>query len=334
MKFIISYVKYNLKWVLAFGVCEGIMVTLMALNGIARREILYAAAVGIFVLLLMFLWDIAHQWRHYRSLRELEYSVSYSLEHMPKPEGVMEEEYGKLLRLAFDEKRHMENELLGRQKELREYYAMWVHQIKTPISALRLLLQEKNEAGEWNEELEELFCIEQYVEMALQYVRLESETNDFVVEQVKLDGVVRGAIRKYARMFIHKKINLEYQGTELTALTDEKWLSFVVEQILSNAVKYTAKGKITIHFEGEETRTLFLVIADTGIGIKAEDLPRICEKGYTGYNGHADKRSTGIGLYLCSRILKKLGHSLTITSKEGEGTRVSIGIVANREAVS
>lgn len=325
MKFIFSYFKYNLKWVLAFGICEGIMVMLMVLNKNPMREILYAAAVGSFVLLLVFLWDIVHQWGHYRNLREFEYSVSYSLEHMPDAEGIMEEEYGKLLRLAFEEKLHKENELLGRQKELREYYAMWVHQIKTPISALRLLLQEKNETGEQNEELEELFCIEQYVEMALQYVRLESETNDFVVEKVKLDGVIRGAIRKYARMFIHKKINLEYQGTELMALTDEKWLSFVVEQILSNAVKYTAKGKITIRFEGEGTGTLFLVIADTGIGIKAEDLPRICEKGYTGYNGHADKRSTGIGLYLCNRILKKLGHSLTITSKEGEGTRVSIG---------
>lgn len=325
MKFIFSYFKYNLKWVLAFGICEGIMVMLMVLNKNPMREILYAAAVGSFVLLLVFLWDIVHQWGHYRNLREFEYSVSYSLEHMPDAEGIMEEEYGKLLRLAFEEKLYKENELLGRQKELREYYAMWVHQIKTPISALRLLLQEKNETGEQNEELEELFCIEQYVEMALQYVRLESETNDFVVEKVKLDGVIRGAIRKYARMFIHKKINLEYQGTELAALTDEKWLSFVVEQILSNAVKYTAKGKITIRFEGEGTGTLFLVIADTGIGIKAEDLPRICEKGYTGYNGHADKRSTGIGLYLCNRILKKLGHSLTITSKEGEGTRVSIG---------
>lgn len=335
MKFIVSYLKYNLKWALAFGICEGIMVLLMALNANPAEEILYAAAVSVFVWLLIFLLDLGHQWRHYRKLRELEYSVSYSLEHTPKPEGIMEEEYGKLLRLAFEEKLEKENELLGRQKELREYYAMWVHQIKTPISALRLLLQEKNETGERNEELEELFCTEQYVEMALQYVRLESETNDFVLEQVKLDGVIRGAIRKYARMFIHKKISLEYEGTELSVMTDEKWLSFVVEQILSNAVKYTAKGKITVSFEEVGTQNLFLVVADTGIGIKAEDLPRICEKGYTGYNGHADKRSTGIGLYLCNRILKKLGHSLTVTSREGKGTRVLIGFaVKSGEPVS
>lgn len=309
------------------------MVMLMSLNANPVHEILYAAVVSIFALLLFFLADMRHQWKHYQALRELEYSVTYSLEHMAAPEGIVEEEYQELLRLSLEEKVRKENELLGSQKEMREYYAMWVHQIKTPISALKLLLQENNEAGEQNEELEELFRIEQYVEMALQYVRLEAESTDFLMEQVKLDSVIRGAIRKYARMFIHKKISLEYEGTENVVLTDEKWISFVVEQILSNAVKYTAKGKISIYFEGEGTENLFLVIADTGIGIKAEDLPRICEKGYTGYNGHADKRSTGIGLYLCNRILKKLGHSLSVSSEEGVGTRVRIGFAVKNPAV-
>lgn len=332
MKFILSYLKYNFKWVLALGICEGIMVMLMALNANPVREILYAAGVGIFVVLLIFLMDIGYQRKHYRALWELEYSVAYSLEHMTDPGNPAEEEYQKLLRLSFEEKVRKENELLGRQKEMREYYAMWVHQIKTPISALKLLLQEKNAEGERNEELEELFRIEQYVEMALQYVRLESESTDFLMEHVKLDGVIRAAVRKYARMFIHKKISLEYEGTENVVLTDEKWISFVVEQVISNAVKYTSKGKISIYFEGEGTENLFLVIADTGIGIKAEDLPRICENGYTGYNGHADKRSTGIGLYLCNRILKKLGHSLSITSEEGVGTRVRIGFAVKNPA--
>ncbi len=109
-------------------------------------------------------------------------------------------------------------------------------------------------------------------------------------------------------------------------LTDEKWLGFVAEQLLSNALKYTHRGKISIFMENEK-----LVIADTGIGIRSEDLPRVCEKGYTGYNGHADKRSTGIGLYLCSRILGKLGHSLEITSEEGVGTRVMIGFPEHEE---
>lgn len=232
------------------------MVMLMALNVNPVREILYAAGVSIFVVLLIFLMDIGYQRKHYQALRELEYSMAYSLEHMTDPGNPAEEEYQKLLRLSFEEKVRKENELLGRQKEMREYYAMWVHQIKTPISALKLLLQEKNAEGERNEELEELFRIEQYVEMALQYVRLESESTDFLMNQVKLDGVIRAAIRKYARMFIHKKINLEYEGTENAVLTDEKWISFVVEQVISNAVKYTSKGKISIYFEGEGTEKI------------------------------------------------------------------------------
>lgn len=303
------------------------MIALMVLNQNPLDEILYAAAVGIFLLAVVFGVDGRKQWKHYRMLQELEHSVAVSLEHMISSDNVVEQEYQKLLRLFFEEKLRQENELRNRQKDMREYYAMWVHQIKTPISALRLLLQEKNEQGEMSEELEEVFRIEQYVEMALQYVRLESETTDYRIEQVKLDDVIRASIRKYARLFIHKKISMEYEGTQNMALTDEKWIQFVVEQIISNAVKYTSKGKISIYFEGEGTENLFLVVADTGIGIKAEDLPRICEKGYTGYNGHADKRSTGIGLYLCSRILKKLGHSISITSEEGKGTRVRIGFV-------
>lgn len=215
---------------------------------------------------------------------------------------------------------------------------MWVHQIKTPIAALKLLIEEEDIPGEEapfgadrerlqqqrekrrDEELQQLFAIEQYVNMALSYMRLGSETTDFVLRQTDLDEVIRMAVRRYARHFISKKIVLHYEETGARVLTDEKWLGFVIEQLLSNALKYTHEGSITIGME--EGR---LTITDTGIGIRAEDLPRVCEKGYTGYNGHANQKSTGIGLYLCSTILKKLGHSFTITSQEGTGTRVMIG---------
>ncbi|MDE6979904.1 MAG: sensor histidine kinase, partial [Lachnospiraceae bacterium] len=256
-----------------------------------------------------------------------EYSVAFSLGPMDSPEDMLEEEYQKLLSILFEEKLRQENGALEMQREMREYYAMWVHQIKTPISALKLLLQEKGPVGEMEEELRELFFIEQYVEMVLSYARLESESTDFVMSSVELDEVLRNSVRKYARMFVHKKISLEYEGTSEVVLSDKKWLQFVTEQILSNAIKYTSKGKINISVKKEGTKHIFLVIADTGIGIREEDLPRICEKGYTGYNGHAHRRSTGIGLYLVNRIRKKLGHSLSIYSREGEGTEVVIGFV-------
>lgn len=325
MKFLYSYLKCNAKWIWGFLLCEGILFSLMISNRIPAEEVLYGIVLGGLLLTMIFLVDFVRQWHHYRSLLELEHSVTFSLDTLAPSDSMLEQEYQKLLHLLFAEKLRQENESLDMQKDMREYYAMWVHQIKTPISALKLLLQEKSSGGEMEEELRELFSVEQYVEMVLQYARLESESMDFVVEHIKLDQVIRSSVRKYARMFVHKKISLEYDGTQETVLSDKKWLQFVIEQILSNAIKYTAKGKISICLSGEGTKNLSLVITDTGIGIKEEDLPRICEKGYTGYNGHADRRSTGIGLYLVKRTLDKLGHRFSVTSKEGVGTRVEIG---------
>lgn len=331
MNFFISYVKGNIKWMLSFLLCEGILCALMVLNGNPREEVCYGVFLGVFLLALVFFLDGIGKWRHYRKLLEMEYSVAFSLERMVNPQDILEQEYQKLLSILFEEKLCQENGAREMQREMREYYAMWVHQIKPPISALKLLLQEKGPVGEMEEELRELFFIEQYVEMVLSYARLESETTDFVVSSVELDEVIRSSVRKYARMFVHKKISLEYEGTLEVVLSDKKWLQFVTEQILSNSIKYTSKGKISIDIQREGTKRLFLIIEDTGIGIRKEDLPRICEKGYTGYNGHANRRSTGIGLYLVNRILKKLGHSLSVASKEGEGTRVVIGFERKEE---
>ena len=170
--------------------------------------------------------------------------------------------------------------------------------------------------------LSELFKIEQYVGMVLSYLRLNSDFTDFVIRKYSLEELVRQAVRKYAPLFIRKKIRLELMDVDVTVLTDEKWLSFVLEQILSNALKYTDRGRIKMYLEEPK----ILVIEDTGIGIAPEDLPRICEKGFTGYNGRTDKAATGIGLYLCREILTKLSHTLNITSEPGVETQVRIGL--------
>ncbi|MGN0142042.1 MAG: sensor histidine kinase [Roseburia sp.] len=297
-----------------------VLVGLLTLNGVPAHETVYGVMLCLFFLLVILVWDAGLRYQRYRQLRQMEKSVDFSLEGMPEPGDTTEEEYQKLLAILLDEKRRMEEAAQRKESNLREYYTMWVHQIKTPIAALRLLLQEKNQEGGSSEELGELFYIEQYVKMALQYARLDSETTDFDFREVELDAVIREAVHRYAGQFVRGRISLNYDRVDTRVLTDEKWLEFVMEQLLSNALKYTPKGSISIYMEEG-----CLVIEDTGIGIRAEDLPRVCEKGYTGYNGHVDKRSTGIGLYLCQRILTKLGHTLTITSQEGEGTRVLLG---------
>ena len=203
---------------------------------------------------------------------------------------------------------------------MNDYYATWVHQIKAPIAVMRVLLQQEDTPI--NRELTgELFRVEQYVEMALCYVRLGEGASDLVIKEYPLDDMIRKAIRKYAGQLIRRKLRVIYEGTDICVLTDEKWLVFIIEQLLSNAVKYTVSGNVTITVDREKKQ---LSISDTGIGISPEDLPRIFEKGYTGYNGRADKTSTGIGLYLCREITKKLGHGIMITSEIGKGTDVTI----------
>ncbi len=195
------------------------------------------------------------------------------------------------------------------------------HQIKTPISVMRMMLQAED-TKENRELLAQLFRIEQYAEMALGYLRLDSDSSDFIFQEYSLDDIIRQAIHKYAAQFVRKRIRLQYEPVNITVLTDEKWLLFIIEQILSNAVKYTQEGKVTITVTKEKV----LQIADTGIGIAPEDLPRIFEKGFTGYNGRADRKSTGLGLYLCKMAADRLSHQIDADSEAGKGTVFSIDL--------
>lgn len=244
-----------------------------------------------------------------------------SIEDLPAKDNLIEENYQELITILYQYGRQHLDALNVQSKELTEYVTMWAHQIKTPISAMRILLQ-SGENPENKQLLMELFKVEQYIEMILQYIRLGSMSSDLLLTHYSLDSLVRQAVRKFSKIFISKQIVLNYDELDYNVLTDEKWLVFVIEQVLSNALKYTKKGSISIYMSKETPKTL--IIEDTGIGIPSEDLPRVFEKGFTGYNGHIDKRSTGFGLFLCQQILKKLSHTITVTSTQGKGTKVSI----------
>ncbi|RJW54434.1 sensor histidine kinase [Clostridiales bacterium TF09-2AC] len=247
----------------------------------------------------------------------------YYLEHFPESGSLLEKEYQQFLMLLGQDRERMRCQSELAREEMTDYYTMWVHQIKTPIAAMRLLLQTPGTDPELSEQL---FRIEEYVNMVLQYLRVDGDS-DLIVQWNDLDLMVRQAVRRYAGMFIRKKLSLTYEPLNRKVLTDEKWLVFVVGQILSNAVKYTRQGGISIYLEpGPGT---VLAIRDTGAGIAWEDQPRIFEKGFTGYNGHADKRSTGIGLYLCRRILNRLSHEITVESEPGKGTIMRIWFAAD-----
>lgn len=187
------------------------------------------------------------------------------------------------------------------------------------------MLLQKEDTKENRQLASEIFRIEQYVDMVLSYLRLGSKTSDFVFKECDINNILKDAIHKYAPQFIEKKITLLYEPVDLKVLTDEKWLSFMIEQILSNAIKYTRAGGVTIKITKEQ----ILMISDTGIGISSEDLPRIFEKGFTGYNGRADKKATGLGLYLCKETAKKLSHKISAQSIVGKGTTIFIDLNRN-----
>lgn len=214
-----------------------------------------------------------------------------------------------------------EDEKWEKLREKEDFFALWAHQIKTPIAAMRLLLQnEEVNAGDCRQEL---FRIESYVEMALNYLRFEGISGDLLLETCQLESMVKQVVKKYSTIFIHQHLSVEFENLDGNILTDEKWFCFVLEQILSNALKYTKEGGVKI-FARDTDEGKEIVIRDTGMGIRSEDLPRVFEKGYTGYNGRMDKKASGLGLYLCKGVCKKLGHSIRIESQENKGTDVII----------
>lgn len=318
---LLFYLKRNLKTIIVFSFSTIIFIIVFLLYSISIDAVIYAFLLSFLFGIIIFIYDFYKYYNKYKTLNNLENKITISTENLPETNDLLESEYQKLLCILYDEKMELNSKADAKQAETIDYYTLWVHQIKTPISAMRLLLQSDTSYYK-SQLLLELFKIEQYVEMVLQYLRLYSTSSDLVFKKYNLYNIVKQAVKKYSIVFVQKKIVLDLEQMETYVLTDEKWIQFVIEQILSNALKYTSKGTISIYMDKTSTQTL--VIEDTGMGISEEDLPRIFDKGFTGYNGRIDKKSTGIGLYLCKKIITKLSHSIIITSKVSVGTKVKI----------
>lgn len=361
-----NFIKQNYIWILMIVTMSCIHLLYMYLIGARKQDVVYAVVLDAILFLITVLAGFL---RYCSKVKALSNALKRPVEEQAKlPEATDDVEllYHRLLENQSIARSESESSAAVRQSQMRDYYSMWVHQIKTQISAMKLLLEaEREELGqlicdeeqsqcqtadmtggnisaaglndaakqqaafkELSDNLDsfedELFRIEEYVSMALQYQRVSSTENDFVLEKVSVDGVIRDTIKKYAKIMIRRHIGMNYSGTVQEVYTDGKWLAFILEQLLSNAIKYTPQGFVKIE-TAKKANLFFITIKDTGIGIKAEDLPRVFEKGYTGYNGHADKKATGIGLYLCRQMADKLGHTIRIESEIGKGTKVWIG---------
>lgn len=317
MNILVEYVKSHLKLLLLAIICLIIFVVVFVLYDIPLEVIIYATILcSVFGGLITIAGYLIYRKKKIY-LSEYANRVTYDLSDLPKSTSQFEEEYQNLLQILFDDRANIISRADKDMSDMIDYYTLWAHQIKTPIAAMRLLIQTDDKE---NFEIDEqLFKIEQYVEMVLQYLRSSNINNDLVLLEYNLDTLIKQAVRKYSKLFIRKKINLNYEPLNIKIITDEKWFVFVIEQILSNSLKYTNEGSISIYTEGNQ-----LIIEDTGIGISAEDILRVGEKGFTGYNGRNDKKSTGIGLYLCKKILSMISHTLVIESEIDKGTKICI----------
>ena len=315
----LNYLYSRCRTIVALAVITVIFLWVFALYNVPADAVGYGAMIAAAVGLAAAIVDFAGYRRRHKRMRGLPDEITITLENLPKARDRVEKDYEQIIIKLFEDRRELENAMLRKESDMTDYYTMWVHQIKTPIAAMRLLLHGMDTA-EGRELSEELQRIEQYVEMVLCYLRLDSDSTDYLIRRCDLDEIVRQAVRKYSAQFIRKKIRLDYEPLEYSVLTDEKWLLFVIEQVISNSLKYTRSGTVRIYLDGED-----LCIRDTGIGIAQEDLPRVFEKGYTGCNGRTDKKASGIGLYLCRRICAALGHDIIARSDE-TGTEIRIGL--------
>lgn len=315
------YLKQRKYGFLLFSVCSLIFLLAFYLYSLPLGAALYPIAVCLILSLFFFLWDFGKARKKHRKLIELAGLPAELIRELPKADAPDDEDYQAVISNLCREYRQLQTDSSVKYRDMVDYYTIWAHQIKTPIASMRLTLQNEDSpiARQLSEELQR---IEQYVEMVLAFLRLDFSSHDYVFREQALDPIIRDSVKKFAGSFIRKKIRLCYEPVLETALTDEKWLSFVIEQLLSNAIKYTSCGSITIAMERPKT----LCIRDTGIGIAPEDLPRVFEKSYTGYNGRVDKKASGIGLYLCKRVCDNLGHRISIRSAIGEGTTVCIDL--------
>lgn len=302
------------------AICAVVFTVVFALYGIPLEAVWYPLLLSaLFGGLFLVLGFLRFRKKHLE-LERLDPKEAPCAEYLPPAGSLAERDYQALVLREEAASRAWKEEWESARRDMDDYYAAWVHQIKAPIAVMRVMLQQED--TKQNRELSsELFRVEQYAEMALCYVRLGEGASDLVIQEYELDGIIRKTVRKYAGQFIRRKIRLVYGGTDARVVTDEKWLAFMLEQLLSNAVKYTQEGG-TVTIAADEKKRLS--VTDTGIGISPEDLPRIFEKGYTGYSGRLDKKSTGLGLYLCKTAADKLCHKLTAESEPGRGSRFVI----------
>ncbi len=276
----------------------------------------------LFTAFVLVVYSLVSFYRSFRKQKQLDLLATKDLQlsnlvFLPKAATLSEQTYQEVLRLVLENKNQEQEELQQKQRAMLDDFGLWLHQIKTPVAALDLLIQ----SGQLDPRTmkNEVFKINEYLQMILNYMRQNLDQADLVFQQLSIEKIIKSVVKKYATFFSQKDLSLQLGNLEGSVYSDQKWLIFILEQVIFNAIKYTENGTISISFSDNQ-----LTIQDTGIGIRSEDLPRVFEKGYTGMNGREQQRASGLGLYLSQEAAEKLGCRLYIESQVKKGTTVTI----------
>ena len=324
------YWKNRIPFLLTNLVCMAALTVFLLVCGNSISAVLLILVVWAVVLLTgLFLT----YWKRKRQMQKLldiagQLSERYLIsEVMELPEQAEDQVYYQLLKMAGKSMLEQIGEVRRERLEYKEYIEQWIHEIKTPITAMKLLCE--NHRTDWTKELLlELEKTNRFTEQALYYARSEHTEKDYSVREMPLSQVVHQAIADNKYLLLQSGVRLEVEEMEDTVYSDEKWVRFILNQLIANAVKYRSGQPVFRFSTRRQQDQVILMMEDNGIGISPADLPRIFEKGFTGQNGRMVQQSTGIGLYLCKRLCDKLGIGIAAESS-GQGTAISLAFHIN-----
>lgn len=316
-----SFYKYSYQKILGYLLINGVFALFLFLHEAPMDSLVDAI---YFTCPLIILYQVSSYYKEQKKLRRLS-DITKQLTNLtphdmtifPSPSTEIETAYQGIIQDLILAKNTEQRAYKSQYLELMDYYMMWTHQIKTPLAALSLLIQ--TESTDTKKMLNELAKVDRYLQMMLYHLKLPNIKNDLLIKHYPMKELVMKAIKKFIPFFIEKELKLTVTIENEIVLTDEKWFVFIVEQIVSNAIKYTETGEIHCSMQADR-----LVIEDTGMGIAPQDLPRIFEKGYTGFNGRQESKSTGLGLYMCNQVAQSLGLIIDVASDLGKGTKVFV----------
>ena len=321
-----EYIKDKINYILALATYIIIISTYLKAINLAYSTIF----IVIFITCTFFI--VAFLISYYKTSKYLK-NIEKTMDKLPekyliteilqKPRSAEKLAYYRILKKANKSMLENVTDIKEKQKDYKEYIESWVHEIKIPITSAKLLC-ENNKSEITNKIDEDIEEVNNYVEQALFYARMDQVSNDFMIREINLNEVIKNVLARNKKIMIQNNMKVEINGVNINCYTDEKWLEFILNQIITNSIKYRNNNAVIRINAIENKENIVLKIKDNGIGIKKSEIDRIFDKGFTGTNGRNQKKSTGIGLYLCKRLCKGIGIEIDANSKENEYTEIVI----------